>query len=174
MGDSTFFHSGITSLIDAKYNNANFTAIILDNATTAMTGGQDHPGTGKNLSLNQSVSNKIDIKKIIEGIGISEIYIIDPYDYNETYKTLKKALGSENLNVVITNRPCVLYPKKLDYGKKFAVLEGCVGCDLCMQIGCPSISYSSVCSSLPFIDASCIGCSICKDICVFNFIGEVK
>ena len=179
MGDSTFFHSGITSLIDAKYNNISFTAIILDNATTAMTGGQDHPGTGSNLSLNQSVSNKIDIKKIIEGIGISEIYTIDPYDYNETCKTLKKALESENLNVVITNRPCVLYPKKLNCGKKFEVLEGCPGCDLCMQIGCPSISASSAINPsnnkmIPFIDASCIGCSICKDICIFNFIGEIK
>ena len=179
MGDSTFFHSGITSLIDAKYNNINFTAIILDNATTAMTGGQDHPGTGKNLSLNQSVSSKIDIKKIIEGMGISEIYTIDPYDYNETFKVLKKALESENLNIVITNRPCVLYPQKLDCGKKFEVLEGCLGCDLCMQLGCPSIlaSRSSGPSGdkrIPFIDASCIGCSICKDICIFNFIGEIK
>ena len=179
MGDSTFFHSGITSLIDAKYNNISFTAIILDNATTAMTGGQDHPGTGKNLSLNQSVSSKIDIKKIIEGMGISEIYTIDPYDYNETFKVLKKALESENLNAVITNRPCVLYPQKLDCGKKFEVLEGCLGCDLCMQTGCPSIlaSRSSGPSGdkrIPFIDASCIGCSICKDICIFNFIGEIK
>ncbi|MCL4428773.1 MAG: indolepyruvate ferredoxin oxidoreductase subunit alpha [Deltaproteobacteria bacterium] len=178
MGDSTFFHSGITSLIDAKYNNACFTAIILDNATTAMTGGQDHPGTGKNLSLNQSVSSKIDIKKIIEGIGIDEIYIIDPYDYNETYKILKKAVQSENLNVVITNRPCVLYPKKLNCGIKFKVIEGCLGCDLCMQIGCPSILPSSCfnlsCDKrLPTIDDSCIGCSICKDICIFNFISEI-
>jgi len=179
MGDSTFFHSGITSLIDAKYNNISFTAIILDNATTAMTGGQDHPGTGKNLSLNQSISGKIDIKKIIEGIGISEIYTIDPYDYNETFKVLKNALESENLNAVITNRPCVLYPKKLDCGKKFEVLEGCLGCDLCMQIGCPSILASRSSGNLgdkriPFIDASCIGCSICKDICIFNFIREIK
>ncbi len=179
MGDSTFFHSGITSLIDAKYNNASFTAIILDNATTAMTGGQDHPGTGKNLSLNQSISNKIDIKKIIEGIGVDEIYIIDPYDYNDTFKTLKKALNSDNLNVVITNRPCILYPKKLNCEKKFEVLEGCLGCDLCMQIGCPSILASSDFNPsnnkrLPFIDTSCIGCSICKDICIFNFIEEIK
>ncbi len=179
MGDSTFFHSGITSLIDAKYNNISFTAIILDNATTAMTGGQDHPGTGRNLSLNQSVSNKIDIKKIIEGIGINEIYTIDPYDYNKTFKILKKALESENLNVVITNRPCVLYPKKLDCGKKFEVLKGCPGCDLCMQIGCPSILTSSFFNPsgnkrIPFIDASCTGCSICKDICIFNFIDEIK
>ncbi len=181
MGDSTFFHSGITSLIDAKYNSACFTAVILDNATTAMTGGQDHPGTGRNLSLDQSFSNKIDIKKIIEGIGIDEIYTIDPYDYNETYKTLKKALQSDKLNVVITNRPCVLYPKKLNYGKKFEIIKGCLGCDLCLQIGCPSIltSYTLNISGnsnkkLPFIDESCIGCSICKDICVFNFIDEIK
>ena len=187
MGDSTFFHSGITSLIDAKYNNAKFTAIILDNATTAMTGGQDHPGTGKNLSLKQSISNKIDIRKIIEGIGIDEIYIIDPYDYNNTFKTLKKALDSDNLNVVITNRPCVLYPEKIDTGKKFKILEGCNGCDLCMQTGCPSILSAPDSSEktsgavnskngkrIPFIDSSCNGCSICKDICVFNFIEEIK
>ncbi len=179
LGDSTFFHSGITSLIDAKYNNSNFTAIILDNATTAMTGGQDHPGTGKNLSVSQSISNKIDIKKIIEGIGIDEAYIIDPYDYIETFNILKKALNSDNLNVVITNRPCVLYPKKLDLGKKFKIVDGCNGCDLCVQTGCPSILMSSAVNAsndkrIPFIDDSCIGCSICKDICVFNFIEEVK
>lgn len=178
MGDSTFFHSGITSLIDAKYNNACFTAIILDNSTTAMTGGQDHPGTGKNLSSNQVISNKIDIKMVVEGIGIDEIYIIDTYDYNTVYKTLKKALSSKNLNVVITKRPCVLYPKKIDLGKKFKILEGCNGCDLCMQTGCPSIlnsdKFSDNNKSIPFIDNSCIGCSICKDICVFNFIEEIK
>ncbi len=184
MGDSTFFHSGITSLIDAKYNNAKFTAIILDNSTTAMTGGQDHPGTGGNLSFNQSISNKIDIKKIIEGIGIEEIFVIDPYNYNETFKTLKKALDSNNLNAVITNRPCVLYPKKIDTGKKFKITDGCTGCDLCMQTGCPSIrlsygktggkSANAEIKPIPFIDSSCIGCSVCKDICVFNFIEEIK
>jgi indolepyruvate ferredoxin oxidoreductase alpha subunit len=184
MGDSTFFHSGITSLIDAKYNNAKFTAIILDNSTTAMTGGQDHPGTGKNLSFNRSISNKIDIKKIIEGIGIEEIFVIDPYDYNETLKTLKKALDSNNLNAVITDRPCVLYPKKIDTGKKFKISDGCTGCDLCMQTGCPSIrlpydktvriNAKNGIKPVPFIDSSCIGCSICKDICVFNFIEEIR
>lgn len=180
MGDSTFFHSGITSLIDAKYNNACFTAIILDNSTTAMTGGQDHPGTGKNLSSEQGqvISNKIDIKKVVEGIGIDEIYIVDTYDYNGTHKTLKKALSSKNLNVVITKRPCVLYPKKIDLGKKFKIQEGCNGCDICMQTGCPSILNSDKFSDnnkpIPFIDDSCIGCSICKDICVFNFIEEIK
>ncbi len=178
MGDSTFFHSGITSLIDAKYNNACFTAIILDNSTTAMTGGQDHPGTGKNLSSGQVVSNKIDIKRVVEGIGIDEIYTIDPYDYNAVYKTLKKALSSKNLNVIITKRPCILYPVKIDLGKKFKILEGCNGCGLCMQTGCPSILNSGKFldnnKPVPFIDSSCIGCSICKDICVFNFIEEIK
>ncbi len=188
MGDSTFFHSGITSLIDAKYNNVKFTAIILDNATTAMTGGQDHPGTGKNLSFDESISNKIDIKKIVEGIGIEEIYSIDPYDYTDTLKTLKKALDADSLNVVITNRPCVLYPKKIDTGKKFRITEGCNGCDLCLQTGCPSIrllneadenasektALSKKDKKIPFIDSSCTGCSICKDICVFNFIEEIK
>jgi indolepyruvate ferredoxin oxidoreductase alpha subunit len=149
-----------------------------------MTGGQDHPGTGKNLSFNQSISNKIDIKKIIEGIGIEEIFVIDPYDYNETFKTLKKALDSNNLNVVITDRPCVLYPKKIDTGKKFKISDGCTGCDLCMQTGCPSICLSygktggtgtkTEIKPVPFIDSSCIGCSICKDICVFNFIEEIR
>ncbi len=177
MGDSTFFHSGITSLIDARYNNACFTAIILDNATTAMTGGQDHPGTGKNLSSGQAISNKIDIKRVVEGIGIDEIYTIDTYDYNTTYLTLKRALNSKNLNVVIAKRPCVLYPKKIDSGKKFTILEGCNGCDLCMQTGCPSIlnsgRFSDNNKSIPLIDNSCTGCSICKDICVFNCIEEI-
>ncbi len=179
MGDSTFFHSGITSLIDAKYNNACFTAIILNNSTTAMTGGQDHPGTGKNLSLNQTVSNKINIRKVVEGIGIDEIYTVDTYNYNETYATLKKALDSKKLNVVITDRPCVLYPKKLYIRKKFKVLSGCNGCSLCMQIGCPSILSSSnhpigADENIPLIDDSCVGCSICMDICIFNFIEEIK
>jgi indolepyruvate ferredoxin oxidoreductase alpha subunit len=143
-----------------------------------MTGGQDHPGTGKNLSQGQVVSNKIDIKKVVEGIGIDEIYIIDPYNYNAVYKTLKKALSSKNLNVIITKRPCILYPCKIDLGKKFKILEGCNGCNLCMQIGCPSIlnseNFLDNNKPIPFIDSSCIGCSICKDICVFNFIEEIK
>lgn len=187
MGDSTFFHSGITSLIDAKYNNASITAIILDNSTTAMTGGQDHPGTGKNLSNNfinstheenSTIANKIDIKKVVEGIGIEEkdIFTIDTYDYNSTYETIKKAVDSKNLNVVITKRACVLYPKKLDFGLKFAILDTCNGCGLCMNIGCPSIILSEKITKknkpVPFIDSSCIGCSICKDICVFGCISS--
>ncbi len=179
MGDSTFFHSGITSLIDAKYNNACFTAIILDNSTTAMTGGQNHPGTGKNISSEQQpqgcdISCKIDIKKVVEAIGIDEIYEVDPYKYNDVYKTLKKALGSKKLNVIITKRPCVLYPAKLDFGKKFEVLDSCNGCGLCMQTGCPSILNSNKFSDnnqpIPFIDNSCIGCSVCKDVCTFGCI----
>ena len=174
MGDSTFFHSGITSLIDAKYNDAIFTAIILDNSTTAMTGGQDHPGTGKNLS-DFVIANKIDIKKIIEGINITEIYYVDTYDYNYTYKTLKHALSTNTLNVIITNRPCVLYPKKLAPGNKFTIdSAGCIGCDLCISIGCPSIVMSDKITDrnkpVPEIDSSCTGCSICRDICVFGFI----
>lgn len=182
MGDSTFFHSGITSLIDAKYNNACFTAIILDNSTTAMTGGQNHPGTGKNISsgqrqINPDISCKIDIKKVVEGIGIDEIYEIDPYKYSDTYKILKKALNSANLNVIITKRPCVLYPAKLDFDKKFGISDGCNGCGLCMQIGCPSIFNSNRLSDsgkpIPFIDNSCIGCSICKDVCTFGCIKTI-
>lgn len=182
MGDSTFFHSGLASLIDARYNNAVFTAIILDNSTTAMTGGQDHPGTGYNLSdyhINpdgKTMANRIDIKKVLEGIGIgkSDIYEIDPYDYKKTLKTIKQALASKRLNVVITNRPCALYPKKIDLGVKFKVLDGCNGCGLCVESGCPSILLSGKLTDknkpVPFIDSSCIGCGICRDICIFNFI----
>jgi indolepyruvate ferredoxin oxidoreductase alpha subunit len=178
MGDSTFFHSGITSLIDAKYTNAIFTAIILDNSTTAMTGGQDHPGTGKNLS-DSAIANKIDIKKIIEGMGITEIYDIDVYDYNSTFNTLKHALNTNTLNVIITNKSCVLYPKKLDFSNKFKInSDKCIGCDLCITIGCPSIIISNKLTDknkpIPMIDFSCIGCSICKDICVFGFIEQIS
>jgi indolepyruvate ferredoxin oxidoreductase alpha subunit len=174
MGDSTFFHSGITSLIDAKYNDAIFTAIILDNSTTAMTGGQEHPGTGKNLN-DAVIANKIDIKKIVEGIGITEIYDVDSYNYNYTYNTLKHALSTNTLNVIITNRPCVLYPKKLAPGNQFKIdSAGCIGCDLCISIGCPSIVMSDKITDrnkpVPAIDSSCTGCSICRDICVFGFI----
>jgi indolepyruvate ferredoxin oxidoreductase alpha subunit len=174
MGDSTFFHSGITSLIDAKYNDAIFTAIILDNSTTAMTGGQEHPGTGKNLN-DAVIANKIDIKKIVEGIGITEIYDIDSYNYNYTYNTLKHALSTNTLNVIITNRPCVLYPKKLAPDNQFKIdSAGCIGCDLCISIGCPSIVMSDKITDknkpVPAIDSSCTGCSICRDICVFGFI----
>ncbi len=174
MGDSTFFHSGITSLIDAKYNDAIFTAIILNNSTTAMTGGQEHPGTGKNLN-DAVIANKIDIKKIVEGIGITEIYDIDSYNYNYTYNTLKHALNTNTLNVIITNRPCVLYPKKLAPDNQFKIdSAGCIGCDLCISIGCPSIVLSDKITDrnkpVPAIDSSCTGCSICRDICVFGFI----
>ncbi|RZD15714.1 MAG: indolepyruvate ferredoxin oxidoreductase subunit alpha [Candidatus Acididesulfobacter guangdongensis] len=174
MGDSTFFHSGITSLIDAKYNDAIFTAIILDNSTTAMTGGQEHPGTGKNLN-DAIIANKIDIKKIVEGIGITEIYDVDSYNYNSTYNTLKHALSTNTLNVIITNRPCVLYPKKLAPENQFKIdSAGCIGCDLCISIGCPSIVISDKITDknkpVPTIDSSCTGCSICRDICVFGFI----
>ncbi len=111
IGDSTFLHSGIPPLIDAVYNKANITVVILDNSITAMTGGQDHPGTGR--TLRGEPTHKVDYEAICRAVGVEWVRRVDPYEVGHMYQTLREAIAHKGVSVVISERPCVLDPVKI-------------------------------------------------------------
>ncbi len=167
IGNSTFLHSGIPPLIDAVYNKANITVVILDNAITAMTGGQDHPGTGR--TLRGEPAPKVDYEAICRAVGVTWTRRVDPYDVGHMYQTLREAIMHKGVSVVISERPCVLDPVKIK-GAPLAVAEdGCVACQSCMNLGCPALIWSDSALRGPAqgaIDAAaCIGCTLCAQVC---------
>jgi indolepyruvate ferredoxin oxidoreductase, alpha subunit len=167
IGDSTFLHSGITPLIDAVYNKANITVVILDNGITAMTGGQDHPGTGH--TLRGDPAPKVDFEAICRAVGVTWIRRVDPYDVGHMYQTMREAIVNKGVSVVISERPCVLDPVRIK-GTPLAVTQDkCVACQSCMNLGCPALLWSDSLHEGRHkvrIDAgACIGCSLCAQVC---------
>lgn len=168
IGDSTFFHSGITGLVDAVYNNSNVTVIILDNRATAMTGGQQHPSTGKTLMGGDA--GIIDIEKLVTSIGIKNFRNLDPYDYDQTLKVIKEEMENPGPSVILTSRPCVLMPKRIMEEPYVVDLDLCNGCSACFRISCPAIAASEQTNKhghpLAVIDETlCTGCTLCSQIC---------
>ena len=165
IGDSTFFHSGITGLVDMVYNGATSTVIILDNSTTGMTGHQDNPATGK--TVKGDIAYAIDIPTLVKAIGVKNVRIVDPFNLKELTQILKEETAREELSVVITKRPCVLLDKK--YIKApYAITEKCQSCGMCLKLGCPAIKNTE---NGMQIDASvCTGCGLCPSVCAFGAI----
>ena len=168
IGDSTFLHSGITGLIDAVYNKSHVTVIILDNRATAMTGGQQHPATG--LTLMGEKAGKINIPDLVRAIGVKRIVELDPYDYDLTLETVKTEMAAAEPSVIITNRPCVLMPKRIMDEPYTVDAELCNGCSACFRISCPAISASIEMNEhghpKAVIDPTiCTGCTLCTQIC---------
>lgn len=161
IGDSTFVHSGITGLIDMVYNKSNGTVIILDNETTAMTGRQDHPATGKTLLGEETT--RLSFYELAKALGVPYVKVVDPYDLNELEKTIDEATSLDRLAVVITNRPCLLLRRDVPSQKAEVLAEECTGCKLCLRLGCPAISFSDNRSVIDPI--LCNGCMVCVKIC---------
>lgn len=178
IGDGTFFHSGITGLLDAATSNVNITIVIVDNDITAMTGGQDNAGTGRDLMGNEVP--RVEIESIVQAMGIKKMIIADTYDYDTTLEQVKEAIAFEGPSVVIARRPCQLFPQKQKPIGKFVVNEDkCTGCGNCLKIGCPALSDSGKKTekglSITAIDPiSCTGCSLCEQICKFDAIVSVQ
>jgi indolepyruvate ferredoxin oxidoreductase alpha subunit len=168
IGDSTFLHSGITGLLDAVYNKSNITVIILDNRITAMTGGQQHPATG--YTLMGEKTKEVNLVELCKALGVESVREIDPYDYKSTLAVLKAELKRPGPSVVITNKPCVLMPKRVMDRPFQVILEDCNGCSACFRIGCPAITPSKEMTPRnhpkAVIDSLlCTGCTICVQIC---------
>lgn len=168
IGDSTFFHSGITGLLDAVYNKSNVTVIILDNRATAMTGGQEHPGTGRTLMGDET--RITDIPTLVHAMGVEHVREIDPYDYDGTLAALKEEIAFAGPSVIITRRPCVLMPKRIMDEPYVVDLELCNGCSICFRISCPAIGASEEVNKRgnpkAVIDQElCTGCTLCAQIC---------
>jgi len=168
IGDSTFMHSGITGIIDAVYNDARITVIILDNGTTAMTGHQDHPGSGKSA---QGISTqKVDISRIVEGAGVKNLQIVNSFDIKSVRAAIRSALDSEQLSVVIVRGQCAV-TNKVRKNKRRVDQDVCNDCGVCLMIGCPAIQKRD---GRIYIEAgTCMGdsCGICQQICPKKAIG---
>ncbi len=178
IGDSTFLHSGITALANVVYNRGETTTIIVDNRITAMTGGQDHPGTSKTLMGEKT--NAVDLEEICRAVGVEHVRKIDPYDQEETIKILKEEIDRPAASVIITTRPCMLFPSKIKTERIFRVaLEKCTACGACFRIGCPAISAAEEKNEKGRPKAQidpelCTGCSLCFQVCSSEAIVEVE
>jgi indolepyruvate ferredoxin oxidoreductase alpha subunit len=176
IGDSTFLHSGITSLATTVYNKGTTTTIIVDNRITAMTGGQDHPGTARTLM--GEPTHAIDLVALCNALGVEHVRTVDPYNLEETTNVLKEEIERKAPSVVITTRPCMLFPTKIKGAPYMVQLDVCTACGACFRVGCPAISGSAEKNekgrSKAEIDAAiCTGCTICAQVCPANAIVEL-
>lgn len=178
IGDSTFLHSGITPLLNMAYNNSDALIIILDNSTTAMTGMQEHPGTGYTLMGKEA--KKVNLIDLVSALGIENIKVIDPMDLKATRAAIKEELAKDGPSVIIAQRPCALF-KRSNIKPKPAMKvdpDKCEGCKSCLALNCPPISWKkgitkegSKRKGISFIDQTlCNGCGLCEQICKFGAI----
>ena len=167
IGDSTFAHSGITSLIDIAYNRSNSVVIVLDNSITGMTGHQQNPTTGYNIKGEPATA--VDLEALCHAIGIQRVTVVDPYDLKEVTRVLKEELAAEEPSVIISRRPCAL----LKYVKHAPALsvdpDKCIGCKACLGIGCPAISLRG--DKTKIDPTQCVGCGVCTSLCPKGAIG---
>lgn len=160
IGDSTFFHSGITGIVNAVYNKANVNIMILDNSTTAMTGQQPHPGTGKTMM--GEIADIVDIEAIIKACGVKFVRKLNPFDQKKAIDTVKEATEHDGVSVIIFESPCISLIKKTVSSR---INDKCTKCRRCInEIGCPAFITGS--DNNIYIDkARCMGCGLCKNIC---------
>jgi indolepyruvate ferredoxin oxidoreductase alpha subunit len=171
IGDSTFFHSGMTSLLDVVFNNGNTITCILDNRITAMTGHQDNPGTG--YTLQGEDAKIVEIEPIVKALGIKHVRTINPLNQKETKEALDWAYSLDEPSVIISRYPCAL-KKYTKYDlEEFGPLEGycyvdqdlCIGCKKCVSTGCPAIHFLKPIKKSSINKVQCVGCELCLQVC---------
>ncbi len=179
IGDSTFLHTGVNSLMEMAWNKAPATVVILDNRITAMTGRQENPASGYTLSGEQA--EEVNIPELCKALGIKHVRTVDPYDLDATRQAIREEMERPEPSVVITNRPCVLIKGagRFEKGTILEVDQGkCTGCKACLRIGCPAIEWKpnpDGNKGKAFIDPQlCTGCTVCQQLCKFNAIGGRK
>jgi len=172
IGDGTFFHSGITGFLQLAQTDKNITVIVMDNRTTAMTGGQITPTTGDYFKEEELYS--VNIAEVLKSLGIADITIVDQFKYKETKEAINSAMKRNGLSVIITTRPCALNFKVKN--PHYYVDESiCISCRSCIRTNCPPISmklYDGKDKKNSYIDSNmCVGCSVCSQVCP---VGAIK
>ena len=180
IGDSTFFASGITGVVNAVYYQAKQTICILDNSTTAMTGHQPHPGTG--VTMMGEIVEKISIEKILDAVGVKPVITVNPFDQKAAVEAVQKASETPGVSAIIFKAPCIAIAQKVGWEKPHALTVDtgkCIGCRKCInELGCPALSVSFTKNekgkNLVEIDKSlCTGCNLCGQVCPLDAIGVV-
>jgi indolepyruvate ferredoxin oxidoreductase alpha subunit len=173
IGDSTFFHTGMNGLLNAIYNKADITVTIVDNRITAMTGHQPNPGMGKLATGEPTI--EVSLEELCKSMGAGFVETVDPYDLEKTEEVFKRAKEYKGTSVVITRQFCVIDAKRSGIRRKpFTIdAEKCVGCKLCVNLGCPAIEFDTTIKKAS-INVMCTGCGVCAALCKFDAIAEVK
>jgi len=177
LGDSTFMHMGMQGLLDITYNRGNVTVLLLDNRTVGMTGGQENPGSGRDLYGN--AAPRVDFARLAVALGVpaERVHVVDPYELPTLFKLLREETRTDGPSIIITNQPCVLTDH---YQRRVALKvdpDKCTGCSNCLDVGCPAISVtrretvvkaSGKEKELNFVTietAACTGCNLCQKTC---------
>ncbi len=168
IGDSTFIHSGISGLIDIVYNKGANTVIILDNSITGMTGHQQNPTTGKTIRMEETA--QVNLIKLAEAVGVKRIVVADPFDVDNFERVVKEEVNSDEVSVIIAQRPCALL-KGVHYIGKCEVTASCKHCKRCLKLGCPAISMVN--GNILIDKTQCNGCGLCINVCPFHAIEKV-
>ena len=172
IGESTFLHSGVTGLMNIVYNRGRGTVALLDNGTTAMTGAQENPSTGRTLL--KETTRKLDLKALCEALGVEHVYVVNPHDIKETEAVLRREIARPEPSVIISRAPCVLLAEHRKSRKDRPVYEVapdlCVGCKVCARFGCPAIGFVEDKARINAL--MCDGCNQCPPLCKARAIVE--
>ena len=184
LGDSTFMHSGMTGLLNMVYNGSYASVILLDNRTTAMTGHQDNPASGR--TIHGDPAPALDLEQLCRAIGVKRVVVVNPHDIEATRKVLKEEIAASEPSVIISRAPCVLLPEEVRRKKPvyYTKLDNCTGCSLCVQMGCPAISWTPLTPEeatargyrakqkgfAMIAEVQCNGCGQCAAVCKFDAI----
>jgi indolepyruvate ferredoxin oxidoreductase alpha subunit len=161
VGDSTFFHSGITGLLDIAYNKGAATIIVVDNRITAMTGHQEHPGTGRTLLGEETIAASVE--DFGRACGMKNVATVDPYDMKATTEIIGRALESGEPWLIVARSPCPLYTKKSVGPARRVDQELCTKCKACLRLGCPAIEWAN--EEIRVNELLCGGCTLCQQVC---------
>lgn len=181
LGDSTFFHTGINSLLDVAYNKSNLITVVLDNRITAMTGQQDNPGSGR--TIQGEIIEAVSIEAIARAFGFRNVRVINPNQLTEVKQALDWALALQEPSVIITRWPCVLKKQTAldqeEFKGSFTSVywvneEVCIGCKKCTRTGCPAIVFQVAKKKSSIDPEKCVGCSVCAQVCPKKAIQKVE
>jgi indolepyruvate ferredoxin oxidoreductase alpha subunit len=183
IGDSTFFHSGMTPLLELAYNGGSTTVVIMDNRTTAMTGAQEHPGTGYNLR--HEPTRNVDMFKLAESFGFNRVRKLNPYKVQDLQDIIKEELETPEPSVIIAEAPCALLKAdRILPDKPFTITEDvCKGCKACINTGCPALEFVKIEQPAEgekrkgfskINEGLCVGCGVCLEVCKFGAIQEAS
>ena len=175
IGDSTFYHTGIPPLIDAVWNSANITILIMDNRITAMTGHQPCPSTDSSILSDQKV--EIPAENILKSVGVNYVKVVDPYNLKEAISAIKEAITFKGVSCVILRQPCALIKRRKGFIEEpYEVDQSlCVGCRVCViELGCPAIYIEDSTNKAKINPSLCIGCGVCAQVCPAKAIKKTR